>query len=423
MLTNTSGLSCPAAASHRPIAARAGGQTAAGAVCRAVHYGDVLRVPHVRRLLAGTLIGRLPSGMAPLALLLTGAQDTGYATASGLVSLYLLSSAVGGPLTGHMVDHTGQTLVFTAGAIVSGTALVLVTAGSWCAVVGVVAAGAARPPLESGLRTLWGSGAGSMLPTRDHQRVALSLEASAQELIYVMGPLLAASIAWAASPSAALWATATAGIAGTVLVVTAPPSRAWTAVPGRADWLGPLRTARLRTLYAAMVWAGVPIGALTPLAVQAATRSGTPWLSAALPAALSAGAVLGGLGYGSRTWPGTTRQHLVVLSGAFALGWLPVTVAGDPATVVAATAVPGLVMAPLFTVAVVMTGSLAPPGTSTEAHALLVAALGIGCAAGAAVAGLVPTVVLLPAGAALAALLLAARRGASPAPAQKPLAP
>ncbi|MFI6341097.1 MFS transporter [Streptomyces sp. NPDC050535] len=397
-------------------------ERAAGPVRPAVGYGDVLRVPHARRLLTGTLIGRLPSGMAPLTILLTGG-GSGYAAASGLASLYLLSSAAGGPLIGRLVDHTGQTFVFTAGAVVSGAALVLVTAGSWCAVVGVVGAGAVRPPLESGLRTLWGSGEGSMLPTREHQRAALSLDAASQELLYAVGPLLAAGIAWAASPSWALWATAAAGIAGTVLVVTAPPSRSWTAAPGRADWLGPLRSAQLRTLFVAMAGVGVPIGALTPLAAAAATASGTPWLSGALPAALSAGAVLGGLTYGSRTWPCTTHRHLIILSAVFALGWLPLTAATSPASALAAAALPGLVLAPLLTVAFEATGSLAPRGTSTEAHALLVAALGIGCAAGAAAAGLFPTVALLPAGASVAALALAARRGPTPSPPHRPVNP
>ncbi|MER7688661.1 MFS transporter [Streptomyces sp. NPDC097610] len=386
---------------------------------RAVHrtgYRDVLRVPYAQRLLVGTLIGRLPNGMAPLAILLASAHRHGAA----LAALYLLASAAGGPLIGRLVDRTGQTAAFSASAIVSGAALAVVAAGPrqpWCAVAAVMIAGGAKAPLEGGLRSLIGTGPESVMPTRAHQRTALALDAASQELIYVLGPVMVAGIVMTASASGALLATAALGIAGTTLVVTTPPSRCWTAAAGRrADWLGPFRSQRLRALYLGMVGVGIPIGALTPLALDAADRFGQPGLSGVLPAALSVGAVMGGLVYGAHTWPGTPVQHLLVLTSAFAVGWLPMVVAASSTTAVVAAAVPGLVMAPLLGVAFVVTGSLAPRGTVTEAHALLVAALDVGCAAGAACAGLFPAMALLPGGAAVAALLLVAARHRLTAP-------
>ncbi|WP_436318570.1 hypothetical protein [Streptomyces nodosus] len=68
-------------------------------------------MPHASRLLAGTLIGRLPTGMAPLAIVLISAPDSGYGLAGGLAALYLLANALGGPLLGRMVDRCGQTQV------------------------------------------------------------------------------------------------------------------------------------------------------------------------------------------------------------------------------------------------------------------------------------------------------------------------
>ncbi|MFD4412485.1 MFS transporter [Streptomyces sp. NPDC058475] len=367
-------------------------------------------MPYATRLLLGTLIGRLPNGMVPLALVVTGADGFGAA----LAALYLLASAVGGPLIGRQVDRYGQLHTFFAGAVVSGAALVVVAAGPrqpWCVVVAVVIAGAAKPPLESGLRALFGAGPGSVMPGPLHQRTALALDAASQELIYLVGPLLVAGVVIVASAAAALLVTALLGLVGTALVVTTPPSRSWAAAPRRADWRGPLGSSRLRALYLAMVGVGFPIGALTPLAVDTADRFGSPGLSGALPAVLSVGAVVGGLAYGSRTWSGSTAvRHLIVLAAVFAVGWVPMSWAGSPTAALLAAAVPGLVMAPLFGVAFVVTGALAPRGTVTEAHALLVAALDVGCAAGAASVGLVPTMALLPAGAAVGALVLAAAR-------------
>ncbi|WP_123972687.1 hypothetical protein [Streptomyces sp. Ag109_O5-1] len=138
-------------------------------------------------------------------------------------------------------------------------------------------------------------------------------------------------------------------------------------------------------------------------------------MTGALPAALSAGAVIGGLLYGARPWRGGTGRHLSVLSAAFAAGWLLLAIAPTPAAALCAVLVPGLAMAPLLGTGFVATSALAPPGRTTEAHALLVAALDIGCATGTAAAGPVHTPLLLPAGAAAAALIChTARRRLTP---------
>ncbi|MET8855522.1 MFS transporter [Streptomyces sp. NPDC004579] len=370
-------------------------------------YGDVLRVPHTARLLAATLLGRLPSGMAPLAILLA-TEGSGAAVSAGLTALYLLANAAGGPLLGRLVDRHGQTVPLAAAAALSALALGAVAGGphplAWTAAA-VTVAGAAKPPLDAVLRALLGT---ALMPTARHRRTALTLDAACQELIYVVGPLLVAALALAASTSWALWATAVLGAAGTALVVTAPPSRSVTAQRRTPDWMGPLRSSRLRLLYLAMLEVGVPIGALTPLSTASAAELGAPWLAGALPAALSIGAFAGGLIYGARSWPGTTGQHLFVLAAVSAAAWLPIALADHPSTALAAVVLPGLVMAPLLGTGFMAVGSLAPRGTATEAQALLVAALDVGCAAGTACAGLAPTTVLLPATAASAVLVLAA---------------
>ncbi|MFE9437014.1 MFS transporter [Streptomyces sp. NPDC006640] len=373
-------------------------------------YGDVLRVPYAARLLAGTIIGRLPCGTAPLAILLS-TRSLGLAVSAALAALYLLSSAVGGPLIGRLVDRYGQTAPFSAAAVLSGAALLALVPGSHhlaYATAAVAVAGAAKPPLEAGLRAILGSD--HVMPSPQHRRTALSLDAASQELIYVLGPLLVATIALTSSSSWALLATALLGSAGTALVVTARPSRTWTAEHRTPDWLGPLRSSRLAVLYAAMVGVGVPMGAITPLAAQSGDALGAPWLAGALPAALSLGALIGGLLYGARLWAGAAAQHLLVLTVAFAVSWLPMTLAITPGTVLAAAAVPGLLMAPLLSAGFTVVAELAPRGTATEAQALLVAALDVGCAAGAAGAGLMPGVALLAAGAGFGALVLVAAR-------------
>ncbi|MGW1564113.1 MFS transporter [Streptomyces sp. NPDC002144] len=366
-----------------------------------VTYGQVLRVPYATRLLLSTLLGRLPSGMAPLAVVLAGGHRDGYGAAGALAAVYLAGNAVGGPVLGRLVDRLGQPRVLTVSVVVAsaGFGLLLVDGGR---LLGAVVAGLARPPLDAALRATLSS----LMPDGAHERVVLSLDASTQEIVYIAGPLLVAGLAEVVSAQVALGATAAAGLAGTLLVVSAPPARAWTLRPRGTGWLGPLRHRGLRRLYAAMACAGVPMGAIVPVAVARAEDLHAPALAGLLPAVLSVGAVVGGLAYGARSWPGSVVVQLTVLCAGWAAGWLPLLATTGPAAAVAACLLPGFVMAPLLSAAYLITARLAPAGMATEAGALLVAALDVGCAVGTAAALLPAGAWLLPAGGAAAAVLL-----------------
>src|SRR5882757_11203574 len=123
-------------------------------------YGELLRTPYAARLLGGTLLGRLPNGMAALAIVLFAReQGASYGLAGVLSALYGLAVAVGQPLLGRAVDRRGQPGVMAGAALLAaaGFALLAVTGPEPLpvAVVAVVVAGVATPPLEGGLRALW----------------------------------------------------------------------------------------------------------------------------------------------------------------------------------------------------------------------------------------------------------------------------
>jgi len=380
----------------------------------AIRYRDVLRVPRTPQLLAGALVGRLPTAMAPLAILLNVASGPGHGTLAGLLAaLYLVANAVGAPLSARLADRHGLRRVLTANAAASGAALLALAAGppdAWWAPAAVTVAGACRPPLDAALRALWSIK--DVMPSSIHRRAALALDSTVQEINYIVGPLLVAAITALSSVPWVLVVTAAVGALGTALFVSTAQTRTPRVHPASPPpgWTGPIRVSRLKALYLAMTCVGVTIGALPPLAVETADRLDAPGLSGGLPAALSCGAVLGGLLYGVRTGPISPAGQLALLTAGFAVGWLPLTVADRPATALCAVVLPGLAMAPLLGTAFVVTSTNAPAGRATETHALLVASLDIGCAIGTAVAYLTHTRLLLPAGAAAAALILAAFR-------------
>ncbi|TFI21364.1 MFS transporter [Streptomyces sp. 4R-3d] len=362
--------------------------------------------------------------MAPVAIVLLVTVDGGTLAFGGLLSaLYGLASALSQPVKGRLMDRHGQSRVSVPAAILNSAALLALpatgtTSSPTVATVIVVLGGLAAPPLEAGLRALWPS----VLPDPVRRHTALALDTGTQGLLYITGPLLVAALTTAHSPALALTVTAALGLAGTALVLTAPPSRTWKPVSrGPSRTSDRLFSSRLVALFVALVGVGVAIGGMNVWSVAMAERHDADLLAGVLPAAFSTGSFLGGLLYGHRTWPGTPTRQLLTGTVGFALGWLPLLTLPTPAPATAAAIVPGAFLTLIVARAFTITDTLAPPTRTTEAYAWLILSIGVGQAAGAALAGRLAdhphTLAALPAaGAALAlAVLLLARPGRSPA--------
>ncbi|WP_433892581.1 MFS transporter [Streptomyces sp. CA-111067] len=383
-----------------------------------------MKAPNVVRLLAGTLLGRLPNGMAPLAILLLVKADGGtLAHAGALCALYGLAAALGQPALGRLVDRHGQTLVTGSTTALTTAALLALPAtldaGQPAAANAlVVLAGLSTPPLEAGLRALWPS----VLPDPEQRRAALAVDTGSQGLIYIAGPPLTVALAHAFNPATALVAAALAGLLGAAVVFSSGPSRTWRPTGRRASLLGPLHHGGLRRLFTALSGTGFALGALTVWAVSAADRQHASWLAGTVPAALSVGSVAAGALLARRVLPGAPAAQLRWASAVFAASWLPLLADPAPWSAVAAVLVPGAVLTPLVTSAFLTTETLTAPWMVTEAYAWLIAAVGTGQAAGTALAGLTAhsaraTAALPALGAAFtAAVLLTSHHRMTPAP-------
>lgn len=353
-------------------------------------YGDLLRTPHAARLLGGTLLGRLPNAMAALAIVLfLRSQGAGYGLAGTLSALYGLAVAVGQPLLGRAVDRRGQTRVMTAAALLSAAGLALLAATGPSplpvAASAVALAGLATPPLEGGLRALWpdvlGGDAG-----RVHR--AYALDAAAQEVMFAVGPLLVTLAVSAASQAAAVVLTGLLGVAGTLVVVTAPPSRRWRAAAREPHWLGALRSPALAVLLVACLAVGVALGSVALAAVAYGDAHGGGAAASYVLAANGAGALAGGLAYGARSRPGVPERRLRALSVGLAACYPPLLLVPGPAAMLPLAALSGLFLAPSLACAFVVVDRHAPAGTVTEAFSWVVTAIGVGAALGTAAAGL-----------------------------------
>ncbi len=144
-------------------------------------YRALFSTPGVSRLLVSSVVGRLPSGMFSLAILLFVHGSTGSFLAAGLaVGAFSLAGAAIGPLLGAQVDRHGQTRVLLGAALAQAgllVALVLVTQADApvAAIVALAAlAGGALPPIGGCVRALWpevahgGELRDRLRPGRDH---------------------------------------------------------------------------------------------------------------------------------------------------------------------------------------------------------------------------------------------------------------
>jgi len=101
------------------------------------------------------------------------------------------------------------------------------------------------------------------------------------------------------------------------------------------------------------------------------------------------GGLIGGLIYGTRTWPGTPMRRLPVLLCGLMVGYSLLLLTPPLPAMLFLSSLSGVFLAPTLACSFGMVDGLAPRGTVTEAFAWIVAAMTVGVAAGSALAGVV----------------------------------
>ncbi|MFF2851707.1 MFS transporter [Streptomyces sp. NPDC058001] len=354
----------------------------------AAGYAEILRTRYATRLLAGTLVGRLPNATAAIAIVLFIRAEGGtYSLAGALAAVYGLSNAVGQPLLGRLVDLYGQPRVQLPAALVSALGMVAFaftgTSALALSYLAVGVAGLFTPPLEGGLRALWPS----VLRREEQVHTAYAMDAVAQEIMFTVGPLLVTLCVSLWSAQAALLVLNAIGVAGALSVVVSRPSRAWRSAPREAHWLGALRSPGLLALLAAYLFIGMALGSITVAALSYADEHGGDAVYGRLMAAIGLGALVGGLAYGARQWSGAPERRLRILVALLALCYLPLVLVPGEVAMMALTTLAGVFLAPSLACAFIVVDRHAPRGTVTEAFSWFVTTFTVGASAGTALAG------------------------------------
>jgi MFS family permease len=354
-------------------------------------YRALFAVPYVRRLVLSGLFARLPVGMVPLALLLLVRESGGSYAAAGAVSgSYFIAAAVGAPIAGRLVDRRGQTRVLLPRAFLFATfllvvcTLALLDAPLPLVAVSAAASGGLLPPVGASMRALWPR----LFTGSEMRAAAYALEASLQEIFFVVGPLLTALLAAAASPLAALALAALSGGLGTIVLALTQPVRAWLPEEERhaTSWLGALESAGVRTIIFLAVCLGLGFGATEVGMPAFAEGHGGAELGSIPIALFAAGSLVGGLVAGARV-TGSHRRLLRVSSSLLVAGLALLLVAWSLPSLAVLAFAAGLPIAPAVTASYALIDAVARRGTAAEAFAWISTAVSAGVAAGTAAGG------------------------------------
>jgi len=358
-------------------------------------YRALLGLPGARRLVASSIVGRVPYGMENLAILLFVRDVTGsYAAAGAVASASAAAVCIGGPVQGRIIDRVGQPPVLLLCGVLHLVALgALVALGLGDAPVGVLAAcsalaGAVVPPLSPALRTLWPDLVDRGRADRRVLDTAYAFEAIAIEVLFVIGPLVAAVIIAAASPAACVLTGGVLALIGSVGFGTAEASRAWRAGWGGAPhWLGPLRSRSVLVLLAVSIPHGAAVGLIEFGLPPYAEDQGSRPLAGVLIAFWAVGSLTGGVIYGARRFAGEARRRLVLLHLALALAAAPLVLGGGFAPTALFCLLAGLPLAPAAACLYALLAEVAPPGAETEANTWLISGIVAGLALGGVISG------------------------------------
>ncbi|MDO8211993.1 MFS transporter [Conexibacter sp. CPCC 206217] len=395
-----------------------------------IAYRRVLAVPGLPRLLATALVARLPMGLTSLAILIAVRETTGsFALAGTAVAAYSAASAIALPFLGGVADRRGRQQVLLPCALLHSALLLAFSLAVRLGAPGVALIGAAAlvgatlPPVSACLRSLWPQ----VLQAPEQRQSAYALDAIAQEVVFVSGPLLVALIVALVQAPDALIAAAAFALVGTLGFVAVPAVRRARPSPRRptgdrsAASLPALRTVLVAILLSGIYWGVLQVG----ISARAVDLSG-PGLAGVLLALFSAGSFAGGLWYGARSWRIGPVTRYAAAFATVAVATVPLVGAASAPAAALCALLAGSAFAPAVSTEFLVLSEIAPAQLLTEAFAWASSAMVLGVAAGSVCAGWMidhastaAALAVAPAAIACAAIWIAVhRRGAlAPVPA------
>ncbi|MFF5971665.1 MFS transporter [Streptomyces sp. NPDC012769] len=346
-------------------------------------YLRLFTLPGARAFTAGNLIARLPMGMFGVSTVVMIAEGyDSYALAGAVSAAGMVAGALTAPWIARLVDRHGQARIAvpaTVWAVLGQLVLLLCAyahAPAWA--LAVTAALSATAPNTGGMsRARWTH---LLKDDPDALHTANAFEQAADELCFMLGPVLAAFLCSALFPEAGTLVAAALFLGGVLLFAaqraTEPP------VAPRTAAGSPLRAPGMPALLAVFLATGAVFGAME--VVTLAYVDGP--VAGPVLALQAAGSFAAGLVYGRVRRSARLASCLAAMTVLMALPLLA-ALTGSLLALAGALLAAGMATAPTMVTGMALVQRLTPPAQLNEGMTLAVTALLGGIAAGSASGG------------------------------------
>ncbi|MFF3646132.1 MFS transporter [Streptomyces sp. NPDC002564] len=364
-------------------------------------YARLFAIPGAAAFTVGNLVARLPMGMFGVSavIMISGARGS-YALAGAVTATGLAATAVVAPWTARLVDRHGQARVAVPATLVAALgslALLLCVrlgAPDWT-LFAAYAATATTPNTGGMSRARW-----AHLLRGDERAVhtANSFEQAADELCFMLGPVLAAFLCGTFFPQAGTLVGVVLLVTGVLLFAaqrgTEPPPQkraGHRADDGRGGGASLLRVRGVTPLLAAFLATGAVFGSLEVVTIAYADDRGHKAAAGVILALQAAGSCAAGLVHGAvRPRGPLDRRYLLCAAAMAALMTLPllaVVATGSLVALSGALLVAGMATAPTMITGMTLVQHRTPEGRLNEGMTLAVTGILGGIACGAAGGG------------------------------------
>jgi len=352
-------------------------------------YRKVLQTPGAAAFSAAGFVMRSPIGLYPVALVMLVSLGTKhYSFAGVLVGAYVFAEGLGSPVLARATDRLGQTRVLVPASLLHVASIVVLVmlvqqhAPDWSLLLPAVVGGCCYHAVGSLVRARWSF----LLRDPAQLAVAFSLESSLDELIFVVGPVVATLLAVHVDSRLPPLLGAGLVIVGAVWLraqkATSPPVIAST---------GRRRSALSYPGVVLLTLAASAMGGFfssTDLAVVAfCGQHGATGMTGVVLAGLALGSASSGLLYGSRHWQATLWKRFLIQSMVFAFMPALLLAATSPALLLLIGIVVGSGVAPTLITIFGLIEQQVAPAALTEGMSWAITGICIGYGPASALVG------------------------------------
>lgn len=354
-------------------------------------YRQVLAKPGATAFTLAGAIGRLPISMVTLSIILLVTNIYGqYQLAGSVSAAYVAAQAIGAPQLAKLIDVHGQSKIMRPAILCAAASFVALLwsayAGwpTWTLFVTAAIGGLSIGSLGALVRARW---ALTVTTPRD-LHVAFSLESAIDELLFVVGPMLATILATEFSPAVSLIVAIVAALGGGLWFLsqgrTEPPPRG-PSVEGQAK--APLWSGSLVVVGLVFLAMGSLFGAADVATVAVTKEAGKASIAGVLLGVMALGSLISGLWYGTRHFRSALWQRFVVGIVALAVAAWAFLAASNLWVLALVMFLVGFGIAPTLIAGNAIVQLVAPPERLTEGLTWVATAVGLGFAIGTPIAG------------------------------------